>query len=69
MIYCQNYRSRKFFFVEETADVSRTAKRSKSMRGTLIIKDGVCYLFGNINLKTKEFLFRSVSVLFDHRLQ
>ena len=26
---------------DETADVSRAAKRAKSMRGTLIIKDGV----------------------------
>ena len=29
------------FYIEETADVSRSAKRTKPMRGTLIVKDGV----------------------------
>ena len=33
-----------FTFIEETADVSRSAKRTKQMRGTLIIKDGVSHL-------------------------
>jgi hypothetical protein len=36
-----NIAQRDFVFAEETADVSRSAKRSKQMQGTLIIKDGV----------------------------
>ncbi len=31
--------------LEETADVSRSAKRTKQMRGTLIIKDGVSNIY------------------------
>ncbi len=40
------------FSVEETADVSRSAKRTKQMRGTLIIKDGV----SNIDYLDKIFV-------------
>ncbi len=43
--------------LEETADVSRSAKRTKQMRGTLIIKDGVSnihYLY-KIFVKLKTF--------------
>jgi hypothetical protein len=37
------------FNLEETADVSRSAKRTKQMRGTLIIKDGVSVINCFIN--------------------
>jgi hypothetical protein len=50
--------------LEETADVNRSAKRTKQMRGTLIIKDGVSDI--DYFCKIKKIIF-SVFVLFDHR--